>query len=147
MKATRLTSLFTGVIRPGVYDFRSRVSPAQLLAMAADRSWRGFYLDGNTIHDKASFLQACAQSMAFPSYFGYNWDAFEEVITELAWAPARGYLLLYDDARHFAAQSPKDWAIARSILQDAVVDWQQRGVPFIVLLRRPGIAFSGFPAL
>ncbi len=147
MKSARLPTLFTGAIQSGLYRFRSRVSPAQLLAMASARGWQGFHLDGNTIHDKAGFLEACARSMAFPTYFGYNWDAFEEVVTELSWLPARGYLLLYDDARHFAAHSPKEWAVARSILQDAAMDWQQRGVPFLVLLRRPGAAFRGFPAL
>jgi hypothetical protein len=35
-----------------------------------------------------------ATALQFPDYFGENWDAFDECITDLEWLPADGYVLL-----------------------------------------------------
>jgi len=32
-------------------------------------------------------------ALQFPSYYGENWDAFDECITDLSWMPARWYLI------------------------------------------------------
>ncbi|MEZ5186623.1 MAG: barstar family protein [Candidatus Nanopelagicales bacterium] len=39
-------------------------------------------LDTRGARDKQAFLRACALSLAFPDYFGHNWDAFEESLGE-----------------------------------------------------------------
>lgn len=120
----------------GVYRYAGRHSTAMLLRRAAHQGARGWLLHGNTITDKASFLDQCGRVMGFPAYCGRNWDAFEECVTDLAWAPARGYLLVYDSPHPFAAASPADWETALAILAETVNDWRQRDKPFYVLLRR-----------
>lgn len=40
-------------------------------------------LDTRTATDKASFLAICAEALQFPSYFGGNWDAFEECLRDV----------------------------------------------------------------
>jgi hypothetical protein len=92
------------------------------------------------VHDKNSFLHACAEAMHFPIYFGYNWDALWDSLTDLSWAPAQDYLLLYDDVTNFARHASRDWATARKIWAEGVVDWRRRGIPFLSLLRRTGSA-------
>lgn len=44
-------------------------------------------LDTRDAGDKATFLAACARDLAFPDYFGGNWDAFEECLRDLTGAP------------------------------------------------------------
>jgi hypothetical protein len=133
-----LNSIFSGSVPPGVYHLNSRARPAAIFSRAAAHGWLGFFLDGSHITDKASFLQACAEAMHFPPYFGQNWDAFEDSLTDLAWAPAAGYLLLYDHVSRFAATHPGEWQTALDILFDAVPYWQSNGIPFYVLLRGAG---------
>ncbi|WP_083389754.1 barstar family protein [Trichormus sp. NMC-1] len=31
--------------------------------------------------------------MEIPTYFGANWDAFDECITDLTWCPAQRYVI------------------------------------------------------
>ena len=93
-----------------------------------------FYLDGREIRDKQSFLQKMAEVMQFPDYFGYNWDALEECITDLDWYPAARYILIYDYPESFAKAEPKQWKIAYDILRSAVEYWQGMDTPLEVLL-------------
>ncbi len=85
--------------------------------------------------------------MNFPAYSGQNWDAFEESIRDLTWAPAPGYLVLFDEPDQFAARDPEQWEIAKSILENAVDTWRANGVPMVVLFRKAGRALPDVPWL
>ncbi|PZU95969.1 MAG: barnase inhibitor [Pseudanabaena sp.] len=100
----------------------------------ADQNTKIFYLDGREIQDKQSFLQKVAEVMQFPDYFGYNWDAFEECITDLDWCPAAQYILIYDYPEAFSTAEPEEWMIAYDILRLAVEYWQSTDTPLGVLL-------------
>jgi Barstar (barnase inhibitor) len=93
-----------------------------------------FYLDGKEISTKEAFLSKAAQAMKFPEYFGYNWDAFDECITDLEWFPAQRYALVYDQPDIFAKADPIGWQIALDILQAAVEYWQKTDTPMDVFL-------------
>ena len=93
-----------------------------------------FYLDGREIRDKQSFLQKMAEVMRFPDYFGYNWDALEECITDLDWCPAARYILIYDYPETFSKAEPEQWKIAYDILRSAVEYWQGTDTLLEVLL-------------
>ena len=45
--------------------------------------------------DKQALLTAVASALRFPSYFGYNWDAFEECLNDLSWLKERGVVLIH----------------------------------------------------
>lgn len=123
---------------PGVYRFISRARPQPILAMITDWGWHAGYINGRFVNDKQTFLMAAGQAMAFPDYYGRNWDAFEEMVNDLSWITAAGYALLYDNAYRFAAAQPEAWQVALSILQSAANNWQAEGIPFYVLLRQSG---------
>lgn len=131
-----LNAVVTGRVAPGLY--RTRAQPNTVRRSTETRGWRFFYLDGHAVHNKTTFLQTIAGAMAFPSYFGQNWDALFDSICDLSWAPASGYVLLYDHVILFAQAHPDEWATARDILSDAAASWQANGVPFYVLLRGLG---------
>lgn len=121
-------------------------APTAILRRRIDRTGRRcFVLDGNTISDKATFLRACAQAMAFPAYFGHNWDALDECLTDLAWAPAHGYAILYENVAPFIRQAPAEWSVARDILIDAVDYWRGTRTPLVVLLRHTAGLAPEFP--
>jgi hypothetical protein len=93
-----------------------------------------FYLDGREIRDKQSFLRKVAEVMRFPDYFGYNWDALDECITDLDWCPAARYILIYDYPEAFSKAEPEQWKMANDILRSAVEYWQETDTPLEVLL-------------
>ena len=129
-----LDPIRTGQASPGVYRLPGQPPVDQVLATVAAWGWRAFHLDGRTIVDKPSFLSVAGVALAFPAYFGQNWDAFEEMICDLAWVPAAGYVLLYTDAYRFAGARPAEWRIALAILHRAVDEWDRVGVPMYVLI-------------
>lgn len=131
----------------GVYRWLSPARSCELERAVQPRGWRFFYLDGRQVRGKASFLRTAAVAMEFPAYFGYNWDAFEEMINDLSWAPAAGYVLLYDHLWRFACEQPEGWAVARTILQSACDQWAGQGTPFVTLLRHTHGCSSVIPLL
>jgi hypothetical protein len=83
-------------------------------------------------------LEVIATAADFPAYCGNNWDALEECLRDLSWAPAEGYLILWEDARILAQADPQAFATALSIFRSVAQYWETQGVPFVLLLRRSG---------
>jgi RNAse (barnase) inhibitor barstar len=121
---------------PGVYRLAGHRRPGPLLATVASWGWRAAYIDGKMVVDKQTFLAATGQALAFPDYAGHNWDALEELLRDLSWLPAPGYLLLYDHVHRFARAAPDQWQIALEIFRHAARTWEAEHVPFYLLLRQ-----------
>lgn len=143
----QLAAILTGARPPAVYRYTARTSAEKIARQAEARGWRCFYLDGGQIGDKGDFLRVWSEVAVFPPYFGRNWDALDESLRDLAWAPAQGYLVLYDEVAHFAAARPDEFAVALDILQTAVEYWQTTATPMVVLLRGAGRTVRGLPKL
>lgn len=143
----KLDMMMADELEPGIYRYAAAEHPANIANFLSQFNWRSFYLDGRLIKDKATFLEQAAAAKDFPDYVGRNWDAFEEAMRDLEWAPADGYLLVYDYPQYFAANAPGEWETARAILQEAVDYWRARGVPMFVLLRRTDGALDHIPRL
>ncbi len=97
--------------------------------IAAEPGTRVFYFDGQKINSKETFLKQVAEAMEFPTYFGANWDAFDECITDLTWCPAERYVILYDHADIFAQADPTQYQIALDILNSAKEYWEAHHIP------------------
>ncbi|MBD1825642.1 barstar family protein [Cyanobacteria bacterium FACHB-DQ100] len=100
---------------------------AEAVKSASQPEVKVFYLDGRKIASKEEFLREVAEAMDFPTYFGYNWDAFDECIRDLNWLPAQKYIVIYDRPDIFARAQPEQWQIAQEILQSAAHHWQESG--------------------
>ncbi|RME59627.1 MAG: hypothetical protein D6790_10430, partial [Caldilineae bacterium] len=93
-----LRRLLCGRTPSGLYRVDARPPVQEILAAARRAGWHAAILRGDAITDKASFLDAIADGMAFPAYFGRNWDALDEVLTDPDALPeAAGYLLIWDN--------------------------------------------------
>jgi hypothetical protein len=143
----QLEKLVSGEVEPGVYRYRGLAHPSEMRDALADFNWHFYYLDGRMITDKASFMTEMARALALPGYGGRNWDAFEEMLRDLNWDRAYGYVLLYEYPQYFANSAPSDWAIALSILQSACRFWGEQGMPMYVLLRRVDRQLQEIPVL
>jgi RNAse (barnase) inhibitor barstar len=80
--------------------------------------------------DKAEFLARIAAALGFPAWFGHNWDALFDCLTDLSWRPALGYVLLLEHAMELQGTEPEVFDTALAILCDAALVWQARGAPF-----------------
>lgn len=108
-------------------DVKQSISEA-VEQIAAEPGTKVFYLDGKKINSKETFLSKAAEAMQFPTYFGANWDAFDECITDLTWCPAEKYVIFYDDADIFAQAEPTQYQIALDILNSAKEYWEAKNI-------------------
>ena len=90
-------------------------------------------IDLSQCDDRPALLEAVAESLAFPDWFGHNWDALADCLGDLSWLEAPGYLLVFEHARAFHAHSPATWNTAAEILAQASADWQAESKAFWVL--------------
>ena len=89
----------------------------------------------------ATLLAEFARALEFPDYFGHNWDALEECLTDLEWLPAKGYIVLITDAAHVLSNDDTEYETFLEILCDAGEAWGsgqagmgvRRAAPFHVL--------------
>ncbi len=130
---TMLSEVLAGVVAPGVHELDDTTDTAVIGELVAERGWRLFHLDGHGIVDKATFLAHVATACDFPEWFGSNWDALADSLRDLSWAPASGYVLLYE--HHVAYESSPEWPMVISIFEETTQRWDRAGVPFFVLLR------------
>ena len=124
-----------GPLRPaqsGVYRVPRALPALRKVAESSRCAW--LEVDLHAARDKAGFLQACARDLRFPPHFGANWDAFSDCINDLAWQPADGYVIVFDNLALLAQHAPDDAATALEILRVAADAWRARQKTFIVLV-------------
>jgi Barstar (barnase inhibitor) len=63
---------------------------------------------GRKATTEPAFFDECAAAWQFPCYFGENWDALEECLTDLEWLPADAYVLCVTRAVHLLEKEPRD---------------------------------------
>jgi hypothetical protein len=115
--------------RSGVY----RVSGRDETIEAAREA--GLRLAAVAFGAKATLLKGIAEALAFPDWFGENWDALEDCLTDLSWRDAPGYVLLIESPR-----PGDDLGVLVDILRSSAEFWAGRGKPFFALFVDPGRA-------
>lgn len=134
--------------KPGIYLVEGASLPDSLQPSSNAQDPEVFLLDGTIIQDKATFLSAVAAALAFPDYFGRNWDALDECLGDLdRWAPAAGYLIVYDHFDRFARADPTAWQTALDVFLHAIEHWRGKGIPMHVLLQGDGAVAPEFPMI
>ena len=90
---------------------------------AADKAFaRGAHphvVDGSRTVDKASTLDAIAEALSFPDYFGKNLDALYDCLTDLSWLPRGEHVLIWSGSSLLKDGDPKAYLAIRSVLSDA----------------------------
>ena len=71
---------------------------------------------GQRCHSKERTLQEWAAALQFPSYFGNNWDAFEDCVKDLEWLQGRRVVAIVTRSDEMLPRSPEDFATLLSIL-------------------------------
>jgi Barstar (barnase inhibitor) len=85
--------------------------------------------------DKDTLLRKIAAALDFPTWFGGNWDALEDCLSDLSWRKAGGHVLLFEHAK-----PGDDLGVLIDILQSAAEFWAGRGMPFFAVFIDPAHA-------
>ena len=99
-------------------------------------------IDGSKCKSRSGLFSELTHIFEFPSYFGHNWDALDECVTDLEWMPGRGYILLIKNADQLLSEDANEsYAIFIDIMKKAgeewsipqVGEWPRSETPFHVL--------------
>ena len=94
-------------------------------------------IDLRGCEDKASLLLRLAKALDFPAGLGRNWDALDDALRDLAWLPASGYVLLFEQAHELRDRAEADFDTLLDILDEASQSWAADDVPFWAFIALP----------
>ncbi|MFI1202291.1 barstar family protein [Streptomyces sp. BHT-5-2] len=130
-----LAAVLDGRTPAGVLPWPADRPVADALAAARAAGWHAAALDLAGAADKAAFLDRCADALDFPGYFGHNWDALADCLTDLSWLPpARGRLLVVTGWQEYATAVPEDWSVVEGVLADTVGYWRDTDTGLAVVM-------------
>jgi RNAse (barnase) inhibitor barstar len=94
---------------------------------------------GTKCRSAAGLFAEMAQALEFPDYFGHNWDALEECLTDLEWLPGKGYVLCFTGAESILPDDEEEFATFLEVISDAGEAWAsgqagRRPIPFHAVL-------------
>lgn len=107
----------------------------------AHPEWDILRVRGAKSTDEASFFDELAAALQFPYYFGENWNAVWDCITDLNWLKGSSFLLVFDSADQLLSQSHRGFSFLLQVIKDAHDRWYRETVDFGSRGRQP-IAFQ-----
>lgn len=108
----------------------SDADAAAICALARSRGFDCARVDLAGCTEKSELLARIAKALEFPVWFGHNWDALADCLTDLGWRPAAGYMLVIENAAEMQQVQPEVFDTALAILADAAAAWKARGATF-----------------
>jgi hypothetical protein len=117
--------------KSGVYR-SSRIDPIVDALRGSTLSFVRIGLHG--VSEKTALLGRIAEVLAFPDWFGANWDALEDCLTDLSWREAEGHILGFEDLQFLP---PDDVGVLIDVLRAAAEFWTERGKPFFAVFIDP----------
>jgi len=136
---SKLLARLQDASRSGVY----RAShPDDVLDALRDADFDVVRIDLSDVVDKASLLARLAKALAFPRWFGGNWDALEDCLSDLGWRASVRHVLLIENFEALHAPCPDDFRELLDVLAASAAYWRERGRPFFAVLVDPAHTLS-----
>jgi len=136
----RMTKQLADTNQCGVYQLVRK--PEEVERAAGDAGLTVFRLDIGKAGSKQDFLASIAEKLEFPDWFGNNWDALSDCLTDLT---KTGYVLIFENCENFAARHRQEFERAITVFAAAAEYWKSQGHPFWVLIEASGKWDPGLP--
>ena len=136
-------SLFADSSRAGVYRL-PQTHHENLEIGAGLAGCCVFHIDLARARNKTDLLEKIGHDMAFPEWFGHNWDALNDCLLDMGWRPALGFVVILKNAEMVQSRAESDFACLLKIFADVADERCSDGVPFWCLVDIPA---SKIPAL
>jgi RNAse (barnase) inhibitor barstar len=128
------TGVFGSCLTSGIYTVTPGTDAGNIRKAAAAGGLHFLRVDLKGVKSKLDFLKKAARVLKFPGYFGMNWDAFSDCLTDMSWMPAPGYVLFFSNFQLFAENDPASVNVIRHIFDSTVEYWKHREVLFYIVL-------------
>jgi RNAse (barnase) inhibitor barstar len=136
----RMTKRLADANQCGVYQLAGK--PEDVERAASDAGLTVFRIDIGNAGSKGDFLARIAEKLEFPAWFGNNWDALNDCLTDLT---NTGHVLIFENCENFAVAHRRDFKDAIEVFVAAAEYWKTQERPFWVLIEASGKWDSGLP--
>lgn len=96
--------------------------------------------------NKDQALKQLGAALHFPTWYGANFDALFDCLTDPAWQPARGHVILVNGLSELRATAPEDFATLIEVFQAAAETRRETASPFWILIDTPARGVPPFPS-
>ena len=103
----------------------------------AHSEWDVLRVRGHKSVDEAHFFDEIAAALQFPYYFGENWSAVWDCITDLNWLRGSSFLIVFDSSEYLLSQSDRGFQLLLEVLVKAHHRWHRETADFGPLGRQP----------
>ncbi|OHV31677.1 hypothetical protein CC117_25430 [Parafrankia colletiae] len=107
-------------------------------------------IDGAEMSTEAEMHDQFVERFEFPGYYGRNWDALYECLTDLSWTPAEAYIMDVAHSSRLLWRQRQSIGLLLDVLSSAGEAWalpesrgwpvDERKVPFHVVLHDSELA-------
>ena len=94
--------------------------------------------------NKDQALEQLGAALHFPTWYGANFDALFDCLTDPDWQPARGHVIMIKGMIELRATNPDDFATLIEVFEAATEARREAASPFWVLIDTPA---RGIPVL
>ena len=128
-----LLTLLRDPQRAGVYQ--TTLDAEEIVAAAKTLDLPAYKLNVGKARGKSGLLEHFAKVLRFPDYFGNNWDALNDCLTDLSWLDAKGWVLILLNGNRFARDNQAAFDTAVEVLNSAADHWRGQKKPFWVFIQ------------
>lgn len=142
MEAPNFSDVLHQSANNGVFHLPSAGREAmQQVVQEAELVFHLVNLDDGEEIDEA--FEAIAAGMKFPEYFGHNFDALYDCLTDLTWQDSSATVIILTGCDALYASAPEDWETLINVFVAAAEFWRDEDVPFWVFIdmRADGLAY------
>jgi RNAse (barnase) inhibitor barstar len=132
---TKLSTILEKRGTCGVYAWDGPFGLDDLDELARQHGVGLFVLRGTQLRSNREFLEHAAAVFSFPIYFGKNWDAFADCLTDMSWIDQDGFLVVVVEPRQLADDSANYFKIVLEIFREAADFWQKEEKTFLVIVQ------------
>lgn len=122
--------------RAGVYHLPATRRSAVELA-ARKLHYKYHHLEIHRGMDIDAILARIGEVLHFPDWYGANFDALNDCLTDPEYLPGKGHILTIDGCEQMLASDPVGYATLLEVFTAAIDDLGKTGVPLWVLLDQP----------
>ena len=125
----------------GIYHLpRSDCKALKQATLALGYGWLQADLDEK--RDISAVLEKLGKALRLPDWYGANFDALSDCLTDLSWNEAPGYVLLLSGADELHGRDHASFETLNEVFSGVVENWQEAKVPFWVFydMRPDGLA-------
>jgi len=85
----------------------------------------------SNVNSKEDLLKQIGESLHFPKYYGFNWDALSECLKDLSWITQKNVVIVHDKTFAFEETVFKSYF---QVLLDATETWKLSDEHFIQIV-------------